>query len=166
MLNPFSRFEEKFISTFLNLKKRYLISQTLRLTSLPEIDGKTFLLFSHYSDKGLAKIHFNAVSTDKLAAIIDLENDEHLQKVLSMLNPDSQYIIYSSLTIDPKELKTITEKLFTQKIHKYIAGNTNWSISRDHTIKPRLEITFGELYVNIKYKSQNIRMRLQELENL
>ncbi len=166
MLNPFCRFEEKFISTFLNLKKQYLVSQTLRLSSLAQIDSKTFLLFTHYSDKGLAKIHFNAVSTDKLAAIIDLENSKHRQKVLGMLNPESQYIIYSSLTIDPKELKTITEKLFTQKIHKYIAGNTNWSISRDHTIKPRLEITFGELYVNIKYKSQNIRMRLQELENL
>ncbi len=77
MLNPFSRFEEKFIPTFLNLKKRYLVSQTLRLNSLPKNKSKTFLLFSHYSDKGLAKIHFNAVSTDKLAAIIDLENDTH-----------------------------------------------------------------------------------------
>lgn len=166
MLNPFSRFEEKFIPTFLNLKKRYLVSQTLRLGSLPNNESKTFLLFTHYSDMGLGKIHFNAVSTYKLSAIIDLENDKHREKVLSMINRDSQYIIFSSLTIDPKELKTITEKIFTQRIHKYIASNTNWSISRDYTIKPKLEITFGELYVNIKFKSQNIRIRLEELENL
>lgn len=166
MFNPFSRFEEKFIPVFLNLKKNFIVSQTLKLASSYHNQNKVFLLFSHYGDKGLAKIHYNAVSSDKMASIIDLENGKHKHKVLEMLQPESQYVIYSSLTIDPKELEALTEKLFTQKIHKYISTCTNWSIGRDQTVKPRLEITFGELYINIKHRSQTIRLKAEELEKI
>lgn len=163
MFNPFSRFEEKFIAAFRKVKKRYLVSQTF--TRYRQED-KTCLMLSHYDDKGLAKIHFNALSTDKYAAIIDLENDKHREKLLTMLAPQSGYIIYSSLTIDPKEVKTIFDKNFKEKTQKFIANNTNWRIGREQTIKPKLEFIFGELYVVLKYRTQTMRIKLEELESI
>jgi hypothetical protein len=82
-----------------------------------------------------------------------------------MLKPDSPYIIYSSLITDPNEVKKSMNKIFKEKIQSYISSNTNWRIGRDQTITPKLEITFGELFVVIKYGSQTIRTRLEELEN-
>lgn len=163
MFNPFSTFREKFIPTFRKVKKRFLVSQTF---TRDKQDGKTCLIFTHYDDKGLAQIHFNAVSFDKFASIIDLENEAHREKLLTILGPQSSYIIYSSLTIDPKEVKKTVDSLFKEKVHRFINKNTDWRISRDHTVKPKLEITFGELYVVLKYGSQTIRVKLEEIENV
>ncbi len=72
MFNPFSKFEEKFIPAFRKLKKRYLISQSFKRENDLFKEDKTYLLLSHYEDHGLAKIHYNAISSDKFASIIDL----------------------------------------------------------------------------------------------
>lgn len=163
MFNPFSRFEEKFIPTFRKVKKRFLVSQTF---SRDKQADKTCLMLTHYDDKGLAQIHFNAVSFDKFASIIDLEKDKHREKLLEMLNPQSNYIVYSSLTIDPKEVKKTADGLFKDKVQSFINKNTNWRISREYTVKPKLEITFGELYVVLKYGTQIMRVKLEEIENV
>lgn len=164
MFNPFSRFREKFIPTFRKSKKRYLVSQTFTRATLQ--DGKTLLMLTHYDDKESAKVHLNAISFDKFASIIDLEKDVHREKLSDMLGPQSKYVIYSSLTIDPKEVKRTIDSLFKDKVQKFINKNTNWRISRDHTVKPKLEITFGELYVVLKYGTQTIRVKLEEIENI
>lgn len=166
MFNPFVKFEEKFITAFRKVKKRYLVTQKFKRYEEQENENKTFLMLTHYEDKGLAKIHFNALSADKFAAIIDLENDVHREKLITMLAADSKYIIYSSLTISPKEVKNLSDKIYKEKIQKFIEKKTNWRISREQTIKPKLEITFGELYVALKYGAQTIRIRLEELETL
>lgn len=166
MFNPFVLFEEKFISTFRKVKKRYLVSQTFTRVNKETNKDKVCLMLTQYADKGLAKIHFNALSSDKFASIIDLENDKHRKKLEEMLTLQSNYIIYSSLTIDPKEVKSLSDKIFKEKVQKFIEKKTNWRIGREQTIKPKLEITFGELYVALKYGTQTIRVRLEELENI
>ncbi|HUS02252.1 MAG TPA: hypothetical protein VMY77_11025 [Chitinophagaceae bacterium] len=164
MFNPFSKFQEKFIPTFRKAKKRYLVSQTF--TREPLQEGKTFLILTQYDDKESARVHLNAISFDKFASIIDLEKEVHREKLLDMLSPQSKYVIYSSLTIDQKEVKKTVDGLFKEKVQRFINKNTNWRISRDHTVKPKLEITFGELYVVLKYGTQTIRVKLEEIENL
>ena len=166
MFNPFVKFEEKFIAAFRKVKKRYLVSQQFKRYEVQNNKDKTFLMLTHYDDKGLAKIHLNALSADRFACIIDLENDVHRQKLLMMLSPESKYIIYSSLTISPKEVKSLSDKIYKEKVQKFIDTKTNWRISREQTIKPKLEITFGELYVALKYGAQTIRIRLEELETM
>ncbi len=164
MFNPFVKFEGKFIAAFRKVKKRYLVSQTFTRVDNTVNQDKTYLMLTHYDDKGLATIHFNALSTDKSSSVIDLENDMHREKLITMLTPQSKYVIYSSLTIDPKEVKRLSDKIYKEKVQKFIEKKTNWRISREQTIKPKLEITFGELYVALKYGTQTIRIRLKELE--
>lgn len=167
MYNPFVRFTEKLIPVFRKAKKRYLVSQTFHRENplLVERD-KTYLLLTQYDNFDSAKVHFNAVSFDKFASIIDLEKDVHREKLLNMLSADAAYIMYSSLTIDADEVKKTIDHLFKDKVQQFIRTNTNWRISRDHTVKPKLEITFGELYVVLKYGSQTIRVKLEEIENM
>ena len=166
MFNPFVKFEEKFIATFRKVKKRYLVSQTFTRVDKEMNKYKTCLMLTQYEDKGLAKIHFNALSADKFASIIDLEIDTHREKLLEMISPQSDYTIYSSLTIDPKEVKNLSDKIYKEKVQKFIEKKTNWRIGREQIIKPKLEITFGELYVALKYGTQTIRVRLEELETI
>jgi len=168
MFNPFLRFQENFIPAFRSQKKRYLICQTFdRENTLFREMNKTYLLLSHYGDPGLARLHYNAISFDRHRNAFDLEKEDERQEVINMLKPDSPYIVYSSLTIDNNEVKKATDKIFSDKIQKYIRQKTNWRIGGDQTIIPKLEITFGELFVVLKYgATQPKRIRLEELENI
>ncbi len=165
MFNPFAPFQEKFIAAFRKVKKRYLVSQSFtRDTMNPE--GKRSLLLTHYDQKGHAQIHLNAMAADKYAAIIDLEKEEHREKLVSMIKPGSLYNVYSTLIPDANDIKKITDKIFAEKLQKYINRNTNWRIRRDQTLIAKVETTFGELRVVIKYGSQTIRIKLEELEKI
>jgi hypothetical protein len=168
MLNPFARFDERFIAAFRNAKKRYLVSQTFtRENNLFKDPKKHYLLLSHYDDPNLAKAHLKAVENDKFADTFDLENEKDRERLLHMLDINSDFVIYSILDTNPKATKLTFDKIFKYKIQKYIANNTNWRISREQTYVPSLETTFGELFVILKYPGKReIKVKLEELENL
>lgn len=166
MFNPFSKFEGRFIQRFRELKKRYLVSQTFsRDNDLFKEEHTISLLLTHYDDLGLAKIHMNALSADKYAAIIDLENEKHRKRVEEMLKDESTYHVYSSLVLNTKVLEDAMDNLFTDNIKNYITKNTSWRIGGSKTIRPKLEITFGELFVVLRYSGQTIKVTLAEIED-
>ena len=165
MLNPFIRFDKRFVQRFKDLKKIYLVSQSFKRGEDLFKDGeKKYLMLTHYDDLGLAKIHHNAVIEDKYAAILNLEKEEHVQKLLKMLQPDSDYIIYSSLIGDPKLVENAMNTTLREKVASYVKNQTNWRIGRDQTLVPKLELTFGELFITMRYGSQRIRVKLEEIE--
>lgn len=55
MFNPFVKFEEKFITAFRKVKKRYLVTQKFKRYEEQENENKTFLMLTHYEDKGWLK---------------------------------------------------------------------------------------------------------------
>lgn len=165
MVNPFAKFELRFIPALRKIQKRYLVSQTFRRDKhLFRDPAKRYLLLTHYNDPGLAKIHLKAVQDDPLAAMIDLEKDRHRQKLESMLEGNGRYMIYSSLVKDRKSIRQVLDRSLKIKIQEYLGRHTDWRISREQTIRPVLEITFGELFVSIKYGSRTLRVKLDEIE--
>ena len=126
---------------------------------------KVYIFLTHYEDKGSAIIHKEALKNDKYAALLDLENEKHRQKLNSMLSPDSNYILYSSLITKPEIVEETLNKSLSQNMKRYIQRQTNWQIARDQTIHPKMELIFGELFLRIKYGSQTIKVALTEIEN-
>ncbi len=166
MLNPFTKFEKRFIEAFIKAKKLYLVSQTFtREDNLFKKEGKDYLFLTHYDDKGSAQIHFNALSGDKYAALLDLENEKHREKLISMLSPESKYVLYSSLIVNPKMMEEALNKTLSYKVKRYLETNTNWRIGRDQTIYPKAELVFGELCVSIRFGSQTLKVKLSDIEN-
>ena len=173
MYNPFLRFDPRFVGLFKAKGFRYFVSQSYpRGAHLFQDDSKNCVLLSHYNDKGLAELHYNAVGQkddngvkkDKYAALIDLENPEHYKTVVGMCEPDSKYRVFSALTNDAPSIKKATDKIFKDNIENYLRKR-NWRIARNETFSPDMEITFGELYIRMKYGKESVRIKLEELEN-
>src|SRR4051812_4602246 len=107
MLQPFEPFKPTFLPRLILLGRRYLVSQTYRRVREVEAEPgarRTSLLFSDYADSGEAKLHFNAVKKDRYAAIIDLGNPVHLQRIREMLEAGSGYRIYFAVVHSAREL--------------------------------------------------------------
>jgi len=167
-LQPFEDFKPVYLSRLIQLGRRYIVSQTYCRTHDPETDGyssRVSLLFSDYAERGEAKLHLNAVKTDRYAAIIDLNNATHLKKIREMLEAGSGYRIFFAVVRSAAALERLINKKYKDKLKQYVDKQTNWRISRDAVVKPTIQLSFGEIYIILKHGSQQIRIKFEEIEN-
>lgn len=168
LLQPFEDFKPAWLSRLMQLGRRYMVSQTYCRGQDPETDGdssRVSLLFSDYAELGEAKLHLNAVKTDRYAAIIDLNKPAHLKKIQEMLQADSGYRIFFAVVRNAAALENLINKKYKDKLKKYVDKQTNWRISRDAVVKPTIQLSFGEIYIILKHGSQQIRIKFEEIEN-
>lgn len=163
MINPFTVMNTKFIQAFRAKGKRYLVLQNFTLEDHLFKKDKTYTLVSHYDDDKKAREHLRQVQQQEVAQIIDLEDEAGRQKLESMLNINSEYVLYSVLVTNPAALSKALDNL-KYKIKKYVDDKPNWHISREHTLRPELETLFGELLVILKYSGQTIKVPLKVIE--
>lgn len=165
MLQPFEKFKPIYLNRLIILKKFYLVSQTYTRVQAAAIKGqKPGLLFTEYDDAGLASIHVNALKHDKLAAIADLSNVNHLARITAVLQADSPYEVYWSIVKDLKALEQNLTKKYTNNMRRFVMNNTNWRIGADDKIMPSMQVTFGELFIILKRGNQTLRVKFEEIE--
>ncbi|HEY0679787.1 MAG TPA: hypothetical protein VGD17_15995 [Chitinophagaceae bacterium] len=164
MLQPFFAFRKEFVSRLIEMKQLYLVSQTYHRA--PELtgQGKTVLLFTNYDSVTLAKTHLNAVRHDKYAAIIQLEKAEHRQKVNEMLSDGSKYAVFWAVIKSAEELQLRLDRQYKDNMRRYIEKHTDWRIGRDTIFRPNLELTFGELFIILKWNSRRLRIKFEDIE--
>ena len=165
MFLPFEIMRIEYINQLIRLKKIYLVAQSYNMGEDPfEHTDKIGLIVSDYDDPGLAKIHLAAVKQDKYASIINLSNEIHQAKITEMLLPDSAYAVYWAIVKDAEQFKRKVDAQFSDHIRRYIAKNTNWSIGGSATLRPQLQVIFGELFVILKYGSHELRIKFTDVE--
>lgn len=165
MLQPFERLQAQFLPRLKTSKKIYLVTQSYSqgLDHLAD-QPKTGILVSDYDDPGLAKVHFAAVKNDKYASIINLTNEVHIDKLKEMLDERSKYIVYWAIVRDLESIKKRVDIRYQDNIRRYIKRETTWRIGGDETIRPQLQVVFGELFVILKYGSQELRVKFEDIE--
>jgi len=166
MFQPFIKLENKYLPKLKALKKTFLVSQ-----SYPRgIDHfaealKTPLLFTDYDDGGLAKTHWNAIKEDPLAAILDLNNKKHWDKLQDMLKPDSAYSVFWSVFPSREEVEKRMDLKYKDHMMRYISQKLGWHVSGTAKMNPKIEVIFGELQVHLKYGNYDrVRVKFSDIE--
>lgn len=164
MVQPFIEFEKKYIPRLRKLKKIYVVAQSYPRGVDLFCEQQTPLLISAYDDRGLAEIHLKAIRDDRFACIINLCDQKHFDKFMNMLQPVSTYKIYWSVVRDAGRLGKLLTATYADNLRRYIEKNTNWGIGGKEKLQPGFEVTFGELFVRLKWKSQEQRIKFEEIE--
>ena len=165
MIQLFEPFAEKYIERLKQINKNYLVSQTYSGEKDPVFKSKeVVLMLTDYEDAGLATVHKAAVKYNKYAAIIDLRNEQHVKKLKEMLNINSPYLLYWAMIKDREILKKRISLRYRDHMHRYINKNTRWHISRDEKIIPKSQLIFGELYIILKRRNEELRIKFADLE--
>lgn len=166
MLQPFEPFLPTYLERLLKLNKNYVVSQTYKHVNLQQPGfEKTSILLSDYDDKGEAELHFKAVRHDKYAAIIDIKNGTHLNKVKEMMQPESTYQLYWAVMKSKEAVKKELDIKYKANIKRYITNNTNWRIGNSDAVITTLQVIFGELFIIIRRGTQTIRVKFEDIEN-
>lgn len=158
MFNPFVPFQEPMIDRLREWKQRFVVSQSWYS------DERQGLLLSDYADAGLAKLHMKGLTRDRYGYLFDLENERHRQLIRGLLAEDSKYRVHAAFIADPGSVERRLNRLYSARIKRYVQERTDWRIGGRDGIYAKLQLIFGELFVNLQYKKQEIRLRLAELE--
>ena len=165
MLQPFELFKQLYIQRLITLKKIYVVTQTYPegFDPLAEVH-KIDILLTDYDDIGLANIHKAAVKNDKYAAVLNLLNEKHLQKLNEMLSAESPYKLYWSVLRDTASLMKKLNLKYKDNMRRYVMKNTTWRIGGDEHLNPQLSVIFGELFIFLKRGAQELRVKFREIE--
>ena len=164
---PFEKLSHALIYAFRKKGKRWLVSQTLQLTITdPELLTKTLILTTHYDDKGLAWVHQQAVMDDRYASMIDLERETHRKQLDNILTNDSKYILFSSLIRNRERVEKQVTELYKEKYWRYLQQHSKAGISPTKSLRPSLQLIFGELFVVLKYGAETLRTKLSDIEKM
>ena len=163
-VQPFIPFEKKYLTRLMQIKQYYWVSQSYsRGTSI--ITGyKIPILLTNYDDSALAEIHRKAVKGDIYAAVIDIQKETHFNILTAMLQPTSKYYLYWGVIDDFKKLERTLNEQFAENLKRYIDKKTTWRIGSGEAVRPGFQLTFGELYITLKWSGQSIRIKFDEIE--
>lgn len=165
MLQPFEKLKDVYVDRLIEMKKICLVSQSYARAFDHFAEGhKTDILVTDYEDLASAKVHLNAVSHDQYASIIDLSNQKHLGTIKRMLEPSSNYVVYWSVVKDAKKLEERLDLKYKDSMRRYISKHTSWRIGSGERIRPAFQVTFGELFIILKYGGQTLRVKFEEIE--
>ena len=164
MLQPFEIFKPSYLEGIISLKKVYLVTQTYtrgfdHFTEVKKID----ILVTDYDDLQYAKIHLQALKNDKYASIIHLENEAHKAKFIEMITGE-KYRVYWAIVASREQLQKRLDIKYKDHVRRYIQKHTTWRIDANAKIVPKFEVTYGELYIVIKYSSQTLRIKFEDIE--
>jgi hypothetical protein len=167
MFQPFEEFRSIYIHKLIELKKRYLVAQSYKRARDPCADQHRIdIILTDYDSLGGANIHLNAVKQDKYAAILDLEKPAHRNKLSEMLAAGSGYRLFWAIVKSKKDVQERINRRYKDNMRRYIEKNTRWRIGGGETIFPNVDVTFGELFITLKYGGQTLRIKFEEIERI
>ena len=121
---------------------------------------------THYDDQGLATVHFKAVEEDKYASVIDLEKEVHRKQLEKILVHDSPYLVFSALIKNREEAEKKANGIYKEKYWKFIKQHSQSGINPNKSLRPSIQLIFGELFVVLKYGAETLRTKLSEIEKM
>ncbi|MEO6671215.1 MAG: hypothetical protein ABIN36_17160 [Ferruginibacter sp.] len=164
LLQPFELLKPVHVERLIKLEKYFLVSQSYdRLPSIPGLERKNILL-TDYSDPGLAKLHLNAVKNDAYASIIKLKREEHLSKLNEMLGGD-KYRLFWNIVKDRGKLNALVRNHYKDKIRKFVEQHTNWPYSTGEPLHTTVQVIFGEIFINLKWRTKRLPVKFIDIEN-
>jgi hypothetical protein len=164
MFNPFYPFTTDLLNVFVQQGKQYFVRQTFQRGKAP-MDAviKGAYLISHYDELNKAQVHYDALARDPGKFLYDWKNAGHQEKLKLAAASPAGYKVYSSIFEKGWE-QHISDRI-KKGIRLYVA-RLGWQPSRAESLSTDFYQTFGELYIKLKYKTREVKVKFEEIENL
>ena len=164
MFNPFYPFTKPLFDAFVKHGNCFFVRQTFNggKSHLAE-DVKGAYLISHYDELHEAQVHYEALSHDPNRFLYVWHNPEHQEKLKIAAGGPAGYKVYSC-TFEKNWERRITDRM-KKNIRLYVSG-LGWQPSRSESLSTDFYQTFGELYIKLKCKGREVKVKFVDIEKL
>jgi hypothetical protein len=163
MHNPFPLYSERLLDALIKAGHKYFVRQTYkRGFDHFDTEQRGSFLITHYNDLNKANIHYEALTNDGNRFLYDISNSEHLEKLRVASRQPVGYKIYTPLL--QQEWKPSPQ--IAQGIRRYIDYKLRWKPAREETVQTNLFTQFGELFITLKFRIQEVKVPLADIEKV
>jgi hypothetical protein len=164
MFNPFYPFTDQLLQAFVARGKKYFIRQGYSRAKDPFDEGiKGCFLFTHYDNLTTAQDHYGAISHDPYRFLYEWNNPEHQQKLRIAASGLKEYKNFAAV-FRPDWEKGLTGRL-QEKVRQYVS-RLGWTPKSGETVDTSFELQFGELYIRLKHRAREVKVKFEEIEKL
>jgi len=162
MFNPLCLFISELLAAFVSSGQKYFVRQTFSRGL--DANDKTIraFLFSHYSDYGQAYEHFEAIAKDGNRFLYRWSEPDDRKRLKLAASQPSGFRIYASVVMPGWEGKA--EKALKVKVRNYMERKNLWHPGRKDEVTFELYPHFGEVFVRMRFRKQEIKVSLVEVE--
>jgi hypothetical protein len=87
-----------------------------------------------------------------------------MKQLDNILASDSKYIVFSSLIRNRERVEKQATEIYKEKYWRYLQQHSKAGISPSKSLRPSLQLIFGELFVVLKYGAETLRTKLSVIE--
>ena len=162
MHNPLALLSREILEGLIESGHRYFVRQSYPRGKSP-FDGKTKESFLITPYRGFSDVnpHFQAIKFDARKYVYQIDYPEELKKLYAAAGQPDGYKIYVSLLRERRWRPSIT---LAPKIKSYLRANSKWKPDRNEEVRVSLFIQFGELFLTLQYRTQEIKVPLSDID--
>jgi len=162
MFNPLCLLTGELLEAFVSSGQKYFVRQTFIRGSDVNDKSKRAFLFSHYSDYGQALEHFEAIAKDGSRYLYRWSEPEDQKRLRLAASQPVGYRIYASVVMPGWKEKA--DKALKVQVRNYMEKKNLWSPGRKDEVAIELYPHFGEVFVRMRFRKQEIKVSLAEVE--
>lgn len=158
MFNPLHQFEPQFIEGFRKKGVKAFVKQTYNRGKGPDPGTSSFVLV-HFEHLLGAQQYFDVQKGDAGRELFKIDDAADLDKIKTLLNTAK---VFTMLKIKDAEIKA--RKMLDKRVRAFIEYKLNWHPGREDDVRFTLDVQFGEVYAKLKFRSKEIKVKLEEIE--
>ena len=160
MYNPLHPFEEKFLDAFIRKGVIAFVKQSYQRgrQQINPAAPKAFVLI-HFERKLAAQQYFDVLKEDPERELFWIENPADVERIKQLIATSPAYMM-----LKVKDAEFRARKILDKKIKAFIEYKLNWHPSRQDEVLFSLDIQFGEVYAKLKFRSKEIKVKLEEID--
>ncbi len=164
MFNPFYPFTSPLLQAFIEKGKIFFVRQQfIRGRNKTDEGVKGSFLITAYDNFTTAQDHYGAIAHDPYRFLYDWNREEDRNKLKIAASEMKEYRVFAAVFKLGWE-REINDAL-REKIRLYISA-LGWSPAGKDVVDTSYEVRFGELYLCLKYKKREARVKFEEIELL
>jgi hypothetical protein len=163
MFNPCYPFTLELLEGMLAKNVTYFVRATYkRGRGNKDESRKESLIISHYKHYADAERHYKSIPFDPWRFLYNAKDPVQVQ-LLRDATHSKEYSIFSQFIIPGIE-KKVTQR-FSKQTTLYLLRHLGWPLEKWVSVKPQLYIQMGELYAQIAYQGNEIKVKFEDIEN-
>lgn len=162
MFNPLQQFDAKYLPSFIKkgvvafVKQSYQRGRKLLDPGAPE----TFVLI-HFEKTLAAQQYFDVLKDDPARELLFVDDPVQLARIRNLVDTGNCFMM---LKVQDAEFRA--RKVLDKKLKAFIEKKLNWHPSRQDEVLFSLDVQFGEVYARLKFRSKEIKVKLEEIEKV
>lgn len=159
MHNPLAILQPSVLEGLLASGHRWYVRQQYPRGMRPALKGA--FLISAYRSIGEARAHLEAIATDEYRRVYDGEDATDRERLFAAAAQPEGYHVYTALLA---KRKWRPDPATGAAVKQYVRAHTNWKADRKEDLSVTLFIQFGELFLNLKTKQEEIKIPFSDIE--